>query len=239
MGFQKEAEASLRLAEQISVAELGEMNMETAGYQTNLALALLSRGEVEGAENLLRRAKFVVESTGGTPGNELAMIEAELSAVALTRKKLGTAADEAKKALEIFSRQKFPDARGVALAQVSLADVHLRANQLSEAEQYLALAIPNERRNAPQSRLLADGLRRLAQLRALQGRYKESQEIYREVISLYELRVGAQHPAMVPLLREYADTLKRDGAPKAEIRGVESRAKSIGSPAAAGFAPQR
>jgi tetratricopeptide (TPR) repeat protein len=238
MGQQALAEENLRIARQISVAERGEMDLETAGYQTNLALALLTKGDIDTAETLLRQARYVVEKTPGVWGNQVGMISAELSAIAVRRKRFALAADEAKKALEILRNQAFPDQRSIALAQVSIADVHLSTGRLREAEQVLGEAIPAERRYAPESRLLADGLRRLAQLRTMQKRYPEAQALYKEAIGLYERRIGVQNPAIVPLLREYAETLRRDGKPKGEIRDVEARMKSIGI-GISGFAPRR
>lgn len=227
MGKQDEAESNLRKAVQLGIEALGEQHLDTAGYQTNLALALLARGSAEEAETLLRRARYVTERQPGASGNQLGMISAELSAVAIVQNKFGIAGEEARKALDILRRQQWPDRRAIALAQVNLADVDMHANRLAEAESLLNEAIPAERVVAPNSRLLADGVRRLAQLRGLQQRWREAADLYREAIGLYDLVVGVDNPAVAPLLREYADTLKRDRRPKAEIRDIEVRAKAL------------
>ena len=227
MGRQEEAEANLRRAVELATQALGEGHLDTVGYQTNLALALLSRGDTDGAEILLRRARYVVEKQPGASGNQLGMICAELSAIAVIRNKLAVAGEEARKALDMLSHQKWPDQRAIALAQVNLADVHMHANRLAEAENLLNQAIPAERANSPDSRLLADGIRRVAQLRAQQQRWKEAAEAYREAIEIYDHVVGTGNPAVASLLREYAETLKREGGPKTEIREVESRAKAL------------
>ena len=227
MGKPAEAEVNLRRAVQLGMEALGEEHLDTVGYQTNLALALLAGGNADEAETLLRRARFVVERQPGASGNQLGMISAELSAVAIVHNKLAIAGEEARKALAILNRQQWPDRRATALAQVNLADVHMRANRLAEAESLLNEAIPSERKLAPNSRLLGDGIRRMAQLRVRQERWREASDLYREAIDLYDRVVGADNPAVAPLLREYADTLKHDGRPKAEIRGVEMRAKAL------------
>lgn len=176
MGRQDEAELHLRSAVRLGIEALGEGQLDTVGYQTNLALALLARGNADEAETLLRRARFVVERQPGASGNQLGMISAELSAVAIVHNKLAIAAEDARKALAILSRQQWPDRRAIALAQVNLADVHMRANRLVEAESLLNEAIPSERNVAPDSRLLADGVRRMAQLRVRQERWREASE---------------------------------------------------------------
>ncbi len=227
LGRQEEAETHLRKALEGAVAALGESHSDTTGYQTNLALALLSRGDASGAEVLLRRARYSLERQPGASENQLAMVCAELSAVAVMHNKLATASAESKKALEILRRQQYADPRAIALAQVNLADVELHANRLREAESLLNTAVESERRVAPDSRLLADGVRRMAQLRAKQQRWHEATELYREAIGIYDRVVGAENPAVVPLLREYADTLKREGGQKAEIRNTEVRTKAI------------
>ena len=222
-----EAEVNLRRAVQLGMEALGEEHLDTVGYQTNLALALLAGGNADEAETLLRRARFVVERQPAASGNQLGMISAELSAVAIVHNKLAIAGEEARKALAILNRQQWPDRRATALAQVNLADVHMRANRLAEAESLLNEAIPSERKLAPNSRLLGDGIRRMAQLRVRQERWREASGLYREAIDLYDRVVGADNPAVAPLLREYADRLKHDGRPKAEIHGVEMRAKAL------------
>ncbi|HXJ38125.1 MAG TPA: tetratricopeptide repeat protein, partial [Bryobacteraceae bacterium] len=181
---------------------------------------------------LLRRAQYVVEKLPGAPGTQLGLIYTQLSAVAMQRNKLAVAAEDGKKALDILAHQKWPDERGIAAAQVNLAEVYLRAKRLKEADQLFSEAIPKERQLAPQTRLLADGIRRLASLRAAQQRWREAQELLREAIGIYELRLGADNPVLVPALRDYAEVLKHDGGSKAEIRDVQTRARSI-----LGFAP--
>ena len=179
------------------------------------------------SEMLLRRARYSLERQAGASENQLAMVCAELSAVAVMRNKLALASVESKKALEILGRQIYADPRAIALAQVNLADVELHANRLREAEDLLNAALLSERRVAPDTRLLADGLRRMAQLRTKQQRWHEATELYREAIRIYDRVIGAENPAVVPLLREYAETLKREGGQKAEIRTTEDRAKTI------------
>ena len=234
MGLQEEAVSHLRTAAELGTAGVGENSPEVAGYRTNLALALLARGEVSAAEQLLHRALYVAGHQPGGRYSQLGPIHAQLSAVAIQQNKLGIAAEEGKKALEILSGEPWPDEKMIASAQVNLGEVYVRTKKLKEADELLSGAIRTERRVAPESRLLADGLRRLAALRGAQSRWRESQDLLKEAIRIYEVRVGDASPILAPVLQDYAEALKHEGGSKAEIRKAETRAKAM-----LGFAPVR
>ncbi|MES1258785.1 MAG: tetratricopeptide repeat protein [Acidobacteriota bacterium] len=228
-GQQAEAEANLRLAVSLATAALGEDNAETASYQTNLALALIVAGQFDRANSLLRRAKLVLDAHGAGLDTQKGLVLAELSAAAAGQNKLGMAEEYGAQALSTLSRQKDPNPTAIALARVNLADIYLRARRLDDANRILPDAVAAERVLAPDTRLLADGLRRLAELRSLQHAWREAQDLYREAIALYERRLGPNHPALAPVLRGYAEALKHDGGSKSDVRTLEARAKAVAS----------
>jgi len=68
----------------------------------------------------------------------------------------------------------------------------------------------------------------LAELRALERRWREAEALYREALSIYE-RHGAANsiPVVAPLLRALADVLKHNGGSNDEVRALETRARDI------------
>jgi tetratricopeptide (TPR) repeat protein len=226
-GLEAEGEASLRRAVALATPVLGEDHPETAAYQTNLALALIVQGQFDRATTLLHRAKSVLETRSGPTDAGLGLVLAELSASASGQKKFGMAEEYAQQSLAILKRQPQSNPTAIALASVNLADVYLKSRRLDEAERLLTPAIATERQLVPGTRLLADGLRRLADLRAQQHYWQAAQDLYRESIGIYERRLGANSPVLAPALRGYADARRHAGASKAEVRVLESRAKAV------------
>ena len=225
LGYQKDAEEHLEKAVQLSMTSQGPDHPETAGYQTNLALAFVLTGQFSRATPLLRRARQVTEARGGANSVQMGLILAEMSAIDSAQGKLSLAEEHAVQALRILSASKNANPAAVALAQVNLADVYLHGRRLEEANRILPDAVSVERRIAPDSRLLADGLRRLADLRALQHSWKEAQDLYGEAITIYERHLGPSNPVLAPALRGYAEALKREGGSKEAIRSLQARAK--------------
>jgi tetratricopeptide (TPR) repeat protein len=224
-------EANLRKAVELAASSLGEDALETTTWRINLALALVLEGQYGRAEPMLRRARFVVETRAATgsakPDTRLAAIFAEFSAAAADENKLALAEDYAQQELAVLTRQPVPDETAIALAQVNLGSVYLRERRIDDAERILPAAVAAERQLATRGRILADGILRLAELRAFQQSWSEADALYREAIGLYEDRLGPNHPAIAPVLRAYAGALKRGGGSKAEARSLEARAKAI------------
>lgn len=227
-GMQRESEANLRRAVSLAVASVGEDHPETASYQTNLALALIVVGQFDRATSLLRRARLTLENRH-LAGTQLGLVLAELSAAAAGENKLGIAEEFGRQALAVMSRQKDANPTALALARVNLADIYLKGRRLEDANKILPEAVATERQLVPGTRLLADGLRRLAELRALQHSWREAQDLYREAIAIYERQVGPANPVLAPVLRGYAEALKRDGGSRADVRTLEARAKAVSS----------
>lgn len=228
-GLQSDAETHLRRALDLSSKALGEDHPETATCQANLALALIARGEYARAGALLRRAQLITEASLNRNDILNGLILAELSSVAEGENKLALAEEYGKKALAVLKVQSGPNTAAVALAQVNLAQVYVRARHFDEANSLLPGAIELERQTVPGTRLLADGLRRLAEFRALQHSWLEAAGLFSEAIGLYEKLGGPNNPFLVPVLRGRADALRHATSSKAEVRTLESRAKSVAS----------
>ncbi|HEX4135509.1 MAG TPA: tetratricopeptide repeat protein [Bryobacteraceae bacterium] len=230
-GQYKSGESSLRKALGFSEENLGEENPETAAYATNLALALLVQGQYNGAETLLRRARFVIESRVGPDSVELVSVLAELTSVEKGLGKFQVAEDCAEKALAILDKHVPAESIEIVLTQVNLGSLYLRERKTAEAEKILPTAVEEERRMLKDGRTLGDGIRNLAALKAQQKSWGVAESLYREAISIYERRLGVDHPDIAPVLREYADVLKHNRVSKARIRSVEARALAIENPA--------
>ena len=147
-GHQRDAESNLRESVALATSGLGDDHPVTAAYQTNLALTLIAERQFERAGLLLRRAQFVVESRSGAAGSELAVICAEMSDVARSEGKMAQAEDYARRAISILNLQHRPDGRAIAIAQVTLAGIYMRVNDLASAEKILPEAVEIERQTA-------------------------------------------------------------------------------------------
>jgi tetratricopeptide (TPR) repeat protein len=223
-----EAESNLRESVALATGALGEDHPVSAAYQTNLALVLMEESEPGPAELLLRRAQFVVESLQSPPGSELAAIYAGLSDVASAQGRYEQAGDYARRAISILNMQQRPDAHSLAVAQMTLAGVYLRAHDSASAEKILPAAVEIQRQVTSSPGALAIAIQLLAELRAQQRNWEAAEALYREAIGIYERR-GPENanPRVAPLLRALADVLKHEGGSKEEVRALESRARDM------------
>jgi tetratricopeptide (TPR) repeat protein len=231
-GRYKSAEADLREAMALADQSLGDASPETAAYGTNLAFALLAEGEYSRADALLRRARFVVESRLGPDSVQVVNVLVALTSAETGLGRFRMAEEYGGKALSILNRRVPGGGPEIALTQATLGTLYLREGKTAEAERILPAAVEAERRLLRDERSLAAGIRNLAALRAQQHAWNEAESLYREAIGRYERKLGAGHPDLAPVLREYAAVLKHRRAPKSEIRNIEARARAIGNPAA-------
>jgi hypothetical protein len=232
-GRNAEADALLSEAASLAMTALGPDHPNTAAYQADLALVYIHKAQYSRAEPLLKRARFVMESRPHAISAKLGIVIAEQGIVACGEGKFAMAEEYSREAMEIFNRMPGTAPRASLLAQVSLGTSWLNEHRLAEAEQILTAAIGEERKVAPETCLLADGLRELAALRAAQRSWRDAAALAKEAIGIYQNRLGPNSPGIVPLLKEYADILKHEGGSKTEAKAVEMRAKTI-----LGFVPQ-
>jgi tetratricopeptide (TPR) repeat protein len=223
----KSAEAGMRKALAYAGEIAGEDHPEVAAYQANLGLALLMQGQYDRAEPLLRRALFVMEKRIGPDSARLAGILAEITTVEAARGRFAIAEDYGKREIAIANQNYGADSIEMALAHVNLAAVYIREHDPDAAEKILPQAIETERVRLGNTRFLADGIRTLAELRAEQHAWKESEALYREAIGLYESTLGSRHPNIVPVLRACARVMKLAGCSKQEVKTIEARANAI------------
>ena len=231
VGQYQPGESHLRQAVAFAQDSLGEENPETALYATNLALALQVQGKYSGAETLLRRARFVIESRLGPDSVDLVAVLAELTSVEAGLGKFRNAEACGERALSLLNRYVPGGSLEIVLTQVNLGSLYLREHKTAEAERILPAAVEAERSFLKDGRTLGDGIRILAVLKAQQHSWDDAESLYREAIGIYERKLGSDHPDIAPVLREYAGVMKRHGASKSRIRGVEARARAIENPA--------
>jgi tetratricopeptide (TPR) repeat protein len=232
-GDYKAGESSLREAVSVATDALGDSHPDTAVYEANLALALYNEGQYTRAEVLLNRARYIVETRLPGGGLRLGRILGDLTRVETALGQLSRAEADGKQSLAILSQWHDSDSPEIAVENVTLATLYLRERRVAEAEAILPAAVALERRLAavdpylPDRRVLAEGIRRLAELRALEQNWHDAQALYSEVIALYESTPGFSRPGTAPVLLEYADVLKHCGAPRAEVKDVEARARAM------------
>ncbi len=231
MGRYKAGELSLRQAMELGSASVGENHPETAGYAANLALALISEGEFNRAETLLRRSLFVIESREGAGSLQLVNVLTGLTSVETALGKFSVAEECGQRAVAILREHATNSASGnhgeIALVEVSLGGLYMREGRMAEADAILTPAIEEERRLFQTGRRLGDGIRMLAMLRTQQQEWSKAESLYREALGIYETELGPDHPDIAPVLREYAGVLKHQRAPKDKVRGIEARARAI------------
>jgi len=230
-GHSRGAEAAFRRALDLAVSALGESHPDVALYEANLALALGVQGQYSRAEVLLNRAYYLVDTTLSSGDPRRATVLAEMSAVETAQKRFPQAEADARKSLAIVSQRNAEDSLEVAVQQVVLATVYLRERKIDDAERILPDAVASERRLAAGSqldrRVLAQAIRALGELRTLQHNWPEARTLYSEVIAIYESTSGGDHPALAPILLEYAEVLKHCGLPRSEVKSIEARARAI------------
>ncbi len=226
-GQYKSAEFNFREAVTLATESLGETDPATAAYSTNLALALLTQGQFDRAETLLNRARFVVESRLGPDNTQLARVFTELTSVETALGKFRLAEDDGKKSLSILNSHAPAGSLEIVLAQVALGSLYVRQHNIADAEKILPAAVTMERGILKDGTILADGIRNLASLKAQKHAWNDAESLYREAIGLYEQKLGADHSDIAPILRAYADVVKHQSTPGADVRTIEARARAI------------
>ena len=93
-------------------------------------------------------------------------------------------------------------------AEVSLGSIYLREHKAVDAAQILPHAVEMQSTMAIDPAIKADGMRRLADLRAQQHQWKEAASLYEKAITLFEQRFGSSHPYIDPIRREYSAATK-------------------------------
>jgi tetratricopeptide (TPR) repeat protein len=231
-GDAKAAEANFREAIALATPLLGESDPDVALYQANLGVSLAVQRQFGRAEILLHRAQYVLNTTLPPGDTRMAMVLSELSAVETAEKAFARAEADAQQSLAIVEAHSRPDTLDVAVQRVVLASVYIREKKIADAERILTDTVALERRiaadsGAPERRILANGIRKLAELRALQHNWRESETLFRETIDTYESTSAPGSPIMAPILMEYAEVLKHCGVSKEQVKDVEARAKAI------------
>lgn len=226
-GYYEAGESSLREAVAVATESLGEAHPDTAIYEANLAQALYSEGEYDRAEVLLNRARYIVETR--LPGGSLRLgkILADLTEVETALGQFSRAEADGEQSLAIMLRWRGADSPEIAQENVMLGTLYLRERKIAEAARILPAAVAVERRLAGDPRVLADGIQRLAELRALERNWHDAQALYSEAIAIYESMPGPGYRGMGPVLLEYTGVLKHCGAPRAEVKSIEARARAM------------
>jgi len=211
----------------LSLEAVGADHPQTASYQADLAMAYVRTGQYDRAEPLLKRARFVIESHPLYDKVRLGTILAELSIVACAHNKPSIAEEYGRRAVEVLDSSPARGRAAGLLAMVRVGSAWVAQHHLEEAERILPEAVLTERGIAPGTCLLADGVRALASLRALQHSWREAGDLYRESLHIYEKRLGPNNALLAPVLKEYAEVLKHSGGSKEEVKKVENQARAI------------
>ncbi len=214
--------------ESISAAEL--TGNDTVAYASSLAIlagVYSLVGETARSTPLLTRAIDIFERKLGPSHPRLAALLLNRSMGLAAENKLTLAEGDARRAVDLLTGGMGADSANVAWAKVHLASIYLDEDKVDEAGAILPAALEAERRvfQSPNIRL-AGTIRQLARLRARQSRIDEADALYREAISMFDA-VAPGNPDAGHAMHEYAALLKEQRGSKAEIRRLESRARTI------------
>ncbi len=224
------AEPNLREAVSLATIALGEDNPETAIFESNLGVALYLEGHYGRAEVILHRARHVAERR--LPGSyELGTMLASLTVIEAAGGEYAKAEADGEEALDILSKHHSGDLE-MAFAQVGLATACLRAGKIARASSLLPEAIAVERLSAHDPRMrnqlvLASSIHVLGEVRAAERNWAEAKALYGEAIAIYESAPQPRSSELATVLHEYAGVLKQSGAPRADVKDAEAKAKAL------------
>lgn len=230
MGNAGAAEPNLREAVSLANTALGEDHPETAVYESNLGVTLYLEGHPDRAAVILHRARYVAEKR--LPDSiELGTILASLALVETAIGQYPEAEAAGEQSLTILSKGNAGRLE-IAFAKVGVASACVHEGKIARASSLLAEAIPLERQMAGDPRMrnprvLASAIHLLGEVRAAQHNWVAAKALYSEAISIYESAHQARSSELALVLHEYAGVLKRSGAPRADIKDVEAKAKAL------------
>jgi eukaryotic-like serine/threonine-protein kinase len=216
-GRDAEAEAILRDAWPASVAALGEDHPVSLVLQANLARALLRMGRAADAAPLQEKLVFRVETGGGVGADVLwadvlQSAHRGLAEVRLMQGRLIEALDAARAAVSMSERTFGPDHRETLASQRTLLAALMRNRELEAADQLAGSLLQRvERQHGPESPELFEAQGMVGDLRRLQQRHDEAEQLLAAARAGAVRALGVDHPVSTRLSAASASLLATRG----------------------------
>jgi tetratricopeptide (TPR) repeat protein len=207
---------------------LQELHPEAAGLPIvlgNFAVLLCRSGEFDRAEELLRSAVLVYQKRHETRSRDYALTLANLGQVLETKNELESAGQVYDEAIGIFENVGAPAGAELAAVLANQGALLARMNRPEQArqseERALQLLHP-----VGDAVLRAQILRNLGNIVAGGGKPADSVPYFEQSLVIQEKTLGAEHPATVRLLLDYASATQRAGN-KSLARKLRKRAEDL------------
>jgi tetratricopeptide (TPR) repeat protein len=185
------ANAPAYFAKAVSAEETasGKDSLRVAALLDNEALAVRARGDLKGAEGMLRRALAIQENKLGRGHYRTAATLSNLATVLQSLGKIDEAESLEQEARSVFE-QRMPQSQELAAVYANLADLRNRKGDYDGAIVLLRLAIAGDEASAGPSTLeLAADLANLGRI-LRRRKSAEAEPLLRRALSIYETRLG-------------------------------------------------
>src|SRR5581483_10869274 len=210
-----------------SVDNLERFHPEAEGLPVilgNLAIVQCRFGELQRAEELLRRALESYEGDGRESRN-FAVTLSDMAQVLQLKEEFHAAAPLYEQAIGIFERLGQPNTVDLAATLADEGTLYLRLGQIEESRQAELRAL--ELLPASSNRALrAQVLRSLGNVEARGAHPSDSLPYFEESLQIQERTLGAEHPATAALLLDYSSATLRTGN-KSRARKLRQRALDL------------
>ncbi|MFI5165652.1 MAG: tetratricopeptide repeat protein [Thermoanaerobaculales bacterium] len=206
---------------------------DSANAVDDLARLLQARGDLAGAEPLLRESLEMRKRI--YPGDHPSVANAlnDLGALLQARGDLKEAEPLFLGALRIREKVLPQDQRSIAISLNDLTDLYRKQRRFVEAEPLCRRAIAiNEKVLGPDSPELAANLENLALLYRDQGKYAQAEPLYLRATNIDEKALGPDHPGLAidlhNLALDYHDQGKLPQAESLYLRSLAIAEKALG-----------
>ncbi|MEM7584097.1 MAG: serine/threonine-protein kinase [Acidobacteriota bacterium] len=231
LGLFEQADSLLSEALAESEAHLEPRSRELAEFLEELGQLALKRGQIERAEELLRRAVFILLNGGDNP--ELADAYGILGRIRRTQGDFAQAEDLLGKAMEIRQRLLGTDHPDYAVSLNNLGNLAFSQGHFEKAEDFFRRALTVLRKtldaNHPRSVMM---LSNVAATVASQDRHADALPLAQEALELRRQVLGQEHPDVADSLNNVGvlsmDLERYEDAERYHREALEIRRKLLG-----------
>jgi eukaryotic-like serine/threonine-protein kinase len=210
----------------LALVEERDAHPDTAGLLADFGNLLSRRGDLGGAEAMLRRALAMERELYPPQHPELPVAIGNLALVLQARGHFREAEVLQREALAIATKVFGDDTPEVALPLHNLAAVLAAQGDLDSAEALYRRSLEITRRISPGHPGVGSGLNNLATIFQQRGDYREAKRYYLRAIALQESNFGPVHPEVFSPVRNLGNCLLEMGRP-AEAAPLLHRALDI------------
>jgi tetratricopeptide (TPR) repeat protein len=201
------AELSYRQVASTSQKFLGNDHELTFRAVEGLLLTFYQQGRYSIAESHYRSLRRRALKVLGRESDLTHRFSLNMAIILSEMGKLDEAIPLQREVLEIYSKRDGLESLATICAMENLATSLLRLNQLEEAERLIRQAARFHHKVALDDIDITFNKLTLAAIYTRQGRYEESEKMYREVLELSRSLVGLEHPHTIYVMQRLAEVL--------------------------------